>query len=92
MRVLPSDMNEFWAFEIDLQYSGGAILDVETRVAVQDLDFPEGDEPDVDSAASHDAKPDLLEGFEQFGKGKQSEENVEKIDQTNEGTIFFNVL
>ncbi|OIS97562.1 PREDICTED: uncharacterized protein LOC109232982 isoform X1 [Nicotiana attenuata] len=85
MRVLPSDMNEFWAFEIDLQYSGGAILDVETRVAVQDLDFPEGDESDVDSAASHDAKPDLLEGFEQCGKGKHSEENVNKIDQTNEG-------
>lgn len=84
MRVLPSDMNEFWAFEIDLQYSGGAILDVETRVAVQDLDLPEGDEPETESSAIHDVKYDLLEGVEQFGKQKHSEVNVDKMDQTKE--------
>ncbi|CAN4100568.1 unnamed protein product [Withania somnifera] len=84
MRVLPSDMNEFWAFEIDLQYSGGAILDVETRVAVQDLDLPEGDEPEIESSAIHDVKYDLLEGVEQFGKQKHSEVDVDKMDQIKE--------
>ncbi|XP_059300038.1 uncharacterized protein LOC132052490 [Lycium ferocissimum] len=83
MRVLPSDMNEYWAFEIDLQYSGGAILDVETRVAVQDLDLPEGDEPEIESS-DHDVKYDLLEGAEQFGKQKHSEVDVDKMDQTKE--------
>ncbi|KAG5602500.1 hypothetical protein H5410_033870 [Solanum commersonii] len=84
MRVLPSDMNEFWAFEIDLQYSGDAILEVETRVAVQDLDLPEGDEPETESSAIHDVKYDLLERVEQFGKQKHSEVNVDKMDQTKE--------
>ncbi|XP_004241487.1 uncharacterized protein [Solanum lycopersicum] len=84
MRVLPSDMNEFWAFEIDLQYSGDAILEVETRVAVQDLDLPEGDEPETESGAIHDVKYDLLEGVEQFGKQKHSEVNVDKMDQAKE--------
>ncbi|KAK4370781.1 hypothetical protein RND71_010256 [Anisodus tanguticus] len=85
MRVLPSDMNEFWAFEIDLQYSGGAILDVETRVAIQDLDLPEGDEPEIESS-DHDVKYDLLEGAERFGKQKHSEVDVDKkTDQTKEG-------
>ncbi|KAL3335674.1 hypothetical protein AABB24_031743 [Solanum stoloniferum] len=84
MRVLPSDMNEFWAFEIDLQYSGDAILEVETRVAVQDLDLPEGDEPETESSTIHDVKYDLLEGVEQFGKQKHSEVNVDKMDQTKE--------
>lgn len=84
MRVLPSDMNEYWAFEIDLQYSGDAILDVKTRVAVQDLDLPEGDEPETESTAIHDVKYDLLEGVEQFGKQKHSEVNADKMDQTKE--------
>lgn len=92
MRVLPSDMNEFWAFEIDLQYSGDAILEVETRVAVQDLDLPEGDEPETESGAIHDVKYDLLEGVEQFGKQKHSEVNVDKMDQAKEGNIFYDVL
>ncbi|KAM3374536.1 putative protein isoform X1 [Capsicum galapagoense] len=85
MRVLPSDMNEFWAFEIDLLYSGGAILDVETRVAVQDIDLPEGDEPETESSAIHNVKYDLLERVEQFGKQKHSEVNIDKMDQTKEG-------
>lgn len=92
MRVLPSDMNEFWAFEIDLQYSGDAILEVETRVAVQDLDLPEGDEPETESGVIHDVKYDLLEGVEQFGKQKHSEVNVDKMDQAKEGNIFYDVL
>ncbi|KAM3322451.1 putative protein isoform X1 [Capsicum chacoense] len=85
MRVLPSDMNEFWAFEIDLLYSGGAILDIETRVAVQEIDLPEGDEPETESSAIHNVKYDLLERVEQFGKQKHSEVNIDKMDQTKEG-------
>ncbi|XP_060204379.1 uncharacterized protein LOC132632458 [Lycium barbarum] len=86
MRVLPSDMNELWAFEIDVQYSGGAILDLETRLEVQDLDLHEGDEPSLDSSAVDDVKSDLLEGFEQFGEQfKHFDENAEKMDQRNGG-------
>ncbi|KAK4350676.1 hypothetical protein RND71_029989 [Anisodus tanguticus] len=86
MRVLPSDMNELWAFEIDVQYSGGAILDLETRLEIQDLDLHEGGEASFDSCAVDDVKSDLLEGFEHFSEQfKHSDENTDKTDQRNGG-------
>ncbi|MCD7450081.1 hypothetical protein HAX54_003499 [Datura stramonium] len=89
MRVLPSDMNELWAFEIDVQYSGGAILDLETRLEVQDLDLHEGDEASLDSSVVDDVNSDLLEGFENFSEQfKQSSENKDKMDQRNGGDIL----
>ncbi|KAM3319340.1 testis-expressed protein 2-like isoform X3 [Capsicum chacoense] len=85
MRVLPSDMNELWAFEIDVQYSGGAILDLETRLEVQDLDLNEGDEASV----VDDVKSDLLEGFEHLSEQfKHSDDNADKMDQGNGGDIL----
>ncbi|KAK8581379.1 hypothetical protein V6N13_144408 [Hibiscus sabdariffa] len=69
MRLLPTDMNEVWAFEVDAEYSGGVLLDVETRLEVSDQDFQKGlvnssSEPNsVENVSS-----DLLEGFEHFGK------------------------
>ncbi|WMV21185.1 hypothetical protein MTR67_014570 [Solanum verrucosum] len=89
MRVLPSDMNELWAFEIDVQYSGGAILDLETRLEVQDLDLHEGDEASLDSSVVDNVKSDLLEGFERFSEQfKQSDENTDKMDQRSDGDIL----
>lgn len=88
MRVLPSDMNELWAFEIDIQYSGGAILDLETRLEVQDLDLHEGDESNLDSSVDDDVKPDLFEGFEDFEQFKHSDKNTDKMDQRNGGHIL----
>ncbi|XP_049395416.1 uncharacterized protein LOC125859671 isoform X1 [Solanum stenotomum] len=89
MRVLPSDMNELWAFEIDVQYSGGAILDLETRLEVQDLDLHEGDEASLDSSVVDNVKSDLLEGFERFSEQfKHSDENTDKMDQRSDGDIL----
>lgn len=86
MRVLPSDMNEVWAFEIDVQYSGGAILDLETRLEVQDLDLHEGDDASVDSSAVDDVKSHLLEGFEDFDEQfMHSDDHVDKMDQRDRG-------
>ncbi|PHT87880.1 hypothetical protein T459_09986 [Capsicum annuum] len=85
MRVLPSDMNELWAFEIDVQYSGGAILDLETRLEVQDLDLHEGDEASV----VDDVKSDLLKGFEHLSEQfKHSDDNADKMDEGNGGDIL----
>lgn len=36
MRVLPLDLNELWAFEVDFEYSGGILLHIETRLEVQE--------------------------------------------------------
>lgn len=69
IRVLPTDMNEVWAWEVDIEYCGGVVLDIETRLEVHDLDLQKGI-VDTNSASSSvgDVSSDLLEGFEYFGK------------------------
>ncbi|XP_062118071.1 uncharacterized protein LOC133831696 [Humulus lupulus] len=65
MRVLPTVMSEVWAFEVDVEYAGGAILGIETRLEVRELD-PE--KSTVDANSVDDVSSDLLEGFEYYGK------------------------
>ena len=69
MRVLPMDTNEVWAFEIDVEYSGGAVLGIETRIEVCELD-PEKSMVDSNSESSSlgGVSSELLEGIESFGK------------------------
>lgn len=70
MRVLPTDMNEVWAFEVDIEYAGGVVLDVETRLEVRELDLHKGivDANSEEAGVVGDVSSDLLEGFEYFGK------------------------
>ncbi|KAF8014755.1 hypothetical protein BT93_H0529 [Corymbia citriodora subsp. variegata] len=62
MRIVPQDMSEIWAFEVDIEYSGGVILDIETRIEVHELDLQN------DMSNSEEVSPDLLEDFERLGK------------------------
>ncbi|TYH14459.1 hypothetical protein ES288_A06G221500v1 [Gossypium darwinii] len=69
MRLLGNDMNEVSAFEVDMEYSGGALLRVETRLEVRDQDFQKGIvDTTSESNSVEDMSSDLLEGFEHFGK------------------------
>ncbi|VFQ86556.1 unnamed protein product [Cuscuta campestris] len=65
MKVLPSNVNEVWMMEIDIEYSGGAIFEIETRLEVQDLELQEGG-PSAESRSVDEVKADLLEGIEHF--------------------------
>lgn len=86
MRVLPSHSNELWAFEIDIEYSGGAILNVETRLEVQELDFQEGEGPASESSVVGEVTSDLLEGIEHYRKQLNlSEERTDELVQRDEG-------
>ncbi|CAA7029516.1 unnamed protein product [Microthlaspi erraticum] len=38
-RVLPMEMSGVWAFELDIEYSGEAVIDVETRVDIREVDL-----------------------------------------------------
>lgn len=59
------EMSEVWAFEVDIEYSGGALLEIETRLEVGELDLPpETENSDPDSNNDVDISPDILEGFE----------------------------
>lgn len=69
MRLLPIDMNEVWAFEVDVEYSGGAILDVETRLEVIEPDLQNGiADTNIESDSAGNVSSELLEGFEDLGK------------------------
>ncbi|XP_044477005.1 uncharacterized protein LOC123204425 isoform X2 [Mangifera indica] len=73
MRVLPMDMHEVWAFEVDFEYSGGVVLNVETRLEVRELDA------NSESSSVGDVSADLLEGFEYYGKQLNiSERNIDE--------------
>ncbi|KAB2028702.1 hypothetical protein ES319_D05G114100v1 [Gossypium barbadense] len=68
MRLLATDMNEVWAFEVDAEYSGGILLDVETRLEVSDQDFQKGlVDSNSEPNSVENVSSDLLEGFERFG-------------------------
>ncbi|CAN8304868.1 unnamed protein product [Cochlearia groenlandica] len=41
-RVLPMETNGAWAFELDIEYSGDAVIDVETRVDIHQVDLQNG--------------------------------------------------
>lgn len=69
MRVLPVDVNEVWAFEVDIEYSGGMVIDIETRLEVSELDSQKGVvDLDTKSSSVGEIPSDLLEGFEYFGR------------------------
>lgn len=69
MKVLPTDMNDVWALEVDIGYYGGAVLDVETRLEVRELDFQRGSEGSSQEAGTvGDVSADILEEFKYFGK------------------------
>ena len=75
-------MNEVWAFEVDIEYSGGAVLGIETRLEVRELDPENGM---VDSNSVGDVSSDLLEGFEYFGKQLNLDEGtVDPLEQKEE--------
>ncbi|KAF2609126.1 hypothetical protein F2Q68_00046355 [Brassica cretica] len=66
-RILPMEMNGVWAFELDVEYTGGAGLEVQTRVDAreEDLQIAEGK---LQPNSSGDVPPEFLEGLADFEK------------------------
>jgi hypothetical protein len=90
MRVLPSDMNEGVALEIDVEYSGGALLDITTRIEVCELKLHEEDNS---SSVGDDVTSDLLEDFEIFQKElKLSEATVSEAEQKDAGDSIMDEM
>ncbi|KAJ7517257.1 hypothetical protein O6H91_21G016200 [Diphasiastrum complanatum] len=89
MRILPFDSDGVWGLEADIDYSGGAVLTIETRLNIRDSSLQEkavnqGLESSlVDAATIGLLKngPQLVDdGFEIVG-----ELDVDQAGQTNEG-------
>ncbi|CAH8334703.1 unnamed protein product [Eruca vesicaria subsp. sativa] len=67
-RILPVEMDGVWAFELDVEYSGGAGLVVETRVDAREEELQNGIAGKLQPNLSGDVPIDLLEGLEEFEK------------------------
>ncbi|KAJ8629437.1 hypothetical protein MRB53_022760 [Persea americana] len=87
MRVLPMDMKEVWSMEVDIEYSGGAILYIETRLEVCEPDFQKGIEnTGMEQTTAREATSDLLEGFEYYGDQlKRSGDTTDRTVKGGEG-------
>jgi hypothetical protein len=65
MRVLPMEMSEVCALEVDIEYSGSAILQIETRLEVRELE-KESSNPNSNNVGS--VPSDMLQDLEDFDK------------------------
>ncbi|KAG2608726.1 hypothetical protein PVAP13_4NG344510 [Panicum virgatum] len=85
MRVLPLDLNEMWAFEVDFEYSSGMLLHIETR-----LEIPEPElEKDIMSTSLQDDSngdmgSDVLDSIEQYGNQLRSSEVLDSVMKDND--------
>ncbi|KAJ0255690.1 Uncharacterized protein HA466_0087610 [Hirschfeldia incana] len=69
-RILPMEMSGVWAFELDVEYTGGAGLIVETRVDAREEDLQKGivAEGKLQPNSSGDVPSEFLEGLADFEK------------------------
>ncbi|KAL8139851.1 hypothetical protein V2J09_005872 [Rumex salicifolius] len=82
MRVVPMDMKEMWAFEMDVEYSGDMVLYIEVRLDVHDKDFQDGTiDPNVELNSADGVATDILQEFEHFG------EKLNCSDETASSTV-----
>ena len=79
------EMSEVWALEVDIEYSGSALLEIETRLEVRELEHHRGTEGSNPELSSSGAVPsDLLEGFEHFGKQLNLAEAMNDLQEPKE--------
>lgn len=79
------EMSEVWALEVDFEYSGGALLEIETRLEVGELELHRGVEGSNPELSNVGAVPsDLLEGFEYFGKELNLSEGMNDLQEPKE--------
>ncbi|EPS70705.1 hypothetical protein M569_04055, partial [Genlisea aurea] len=80
MKALPSDMHDAWSVEVNFEYLGGMVLEIETRLEIQELEHQNENSSFIDSNSARLVTSDLLESFENYGKQLTGSE--ERIDET----------
>ena len=99
MRVLPLDLNELWAFEVDFEYSGGILLHIETRLEVEEPELQKDlMKTNFGTNSNGEVDSELLESIEQYGNqfrgSRNSDSSVEEKEEAGlfELTFFIHVL
>ncbi|PUZ58935.1 hypothetical protein GQ55_4G002400 [Panicum hallii var. hallii] len=87
MRVLPLDLNEMWAFEVDFEYSSGILLHIETRLEIRE---PELEKDIMRTSLKDDSNGDMgsdvLDSIEQYGNQLRSSEALDSVVNDNDET------
>jgi hypothetical protein len=90
MRVLPLDLNELWAFEVDFEYSGGILLHIETRLEVQEPELQKDImKTDLGAESEGNVNSDLLDSIEQYGNQFRSSQNLVTSAEEKDGEGRF---
>ncbi|KAM3223336.1 hypothetical protein ACQJBY_056968 [Aegilops geniculata] len=86
MRVLPLDLNELWAFEVDFEYSGGILLDIETRLEVEEPELQKDlMKTNFGTDSNGEVDSELLESIEQYGNQfRGSQNSVSSVEGKDE--------
>ncbi|WOL18933.1 hypothetical protein Cni_G27730 [Canna indica] len=86
MRVFPMDLNEVWSMEVDIEYSGGIVLDVETRLEVREPELQKDIiQTSLEPDSTGEVNSDFLDGIEQYGNQlKSSSKLATGMDNKNE--------
>lgn len=68
MRVLPMNLGELSAIEVEFEYSGGIKLEFETRLEIREPELQQEIlQASREGSGSMEVGSDLLEGIEQYG-------------------------
>ncbi|CAL5040708.1 unnamed protein product [Urochloa decumbens] len=85
MRVVPLDLSELWAFEVDFEYSSGILLHIKTRLEIQEPEL----EKDIMRTSLKDGSngnvgSDVLDSIEQYGNQFMSSEALDSVVQQDD--------
>ena len=91
MRVLPLDLNELWAFEVDFEYSGGILLHIETRLEVEEPELQKDlMKNNFGTDSNGEVDSELLESIEQYGNQFRggSRNTDSSVEEKEEAGLF----
>ncbi|KAK1610195.1 hypothetical protein QYE76_033868 [Lolium multiflorum] len=90
MRVLPRDLNELWAFEVDFEYCGGIMLHTEARLEIQEPELQKDIMKTTLEADSNGAvNSEFLENIEHYGNQVESSQLLASVveDEDEAGVL-----
>ncbi|KAG0473266.1 hypothetical protein HPP92_015123, partial [Vanilla planifolia] len=86
IRVLPMDLTEVWTVEVDIEYLGGILLEIETRIEVCETELQEEFMNDSSELNCNVDASSLLEGIEYYSNQlKSSSNSADHSEKGNEG-------
>jgi len=79
------EMSEACALEVDIEYAGGALLEIETRLEVGELELERETKDSNPESSNDEAVPsDILKGFEYLGEQLNLEEGMNDLQEAKE--------